>query len=129
MAVAPYSLYILSANKCSGVQISCIAIGEVSYATLSAVCFDMFAVCWYMFDIKGGTVNPPAIVNMSRDKKIKYVAAGTLGFVSAAAFSTCFPNILAKAISLTKEADMLTAVVPKSFDMAACCPKMPLRSL
>lgn len=70
-------------------------------------------------DMRGGTVKPPAIVSVSRARKIKYVAPGTFDAVSVAAFSTYLPNILAKATSLISDADMLTAVVPNSFYIAA----------
>ena len=121
----PCQLYIFSANKCKGVQINYMPIGVINCAILS----EFF--CWIPHeslmtqDTRGGKVNPPAIVSTSRLKKIKQVAGGTL----AADYSTFLPNILAKVTSLTSEAPMLTAVVPKSLVIDAFYPVTWFRSL
>jgi hypothetical protein len=66
----PYSLYIFSASKCIGVQIICIAIGVASCATLSDLDFSKPQALVIAAETKGGTVKPPAIVSVSRAKKI-----------------------------------------------------------
>jgi hypothetical protein len=63
-------LNIFKASKCKGVHTSCIPIGDISWAALSADGFAMPHCYTIAFDMIGGTVKPPAIVTVSLAKKI-----------------------------------------------------------
>ena len=68
--VTPCSLYIFRASKWSGVQINCIPMGEMSYATLSECFFYQPNEDCIAPETSGGNVKPPAIVSVSLHKKI-----------------------------------------------------------
>lgn len=70
-AVTPCSLYMFSASKCKGVHTICNAIGDANWATMSAFYFFISHRETSALDTRGGTVNPPAIVSVSRARKIR----------------------------------------------------------
>jgi hypothetical protein len=69
--LTPYSLYMLRASKCRGVQTICKTAGEASWAILSERLFSKPNLLVKTDDMIGGTVNPPAIVSVSLMMKMQ----------------------------------------------------------
>mmetsp|Transcript_123507 Transcript_123507/g.245840 ORF Transcript_123507/g.245840 Transcript_123507/m.245840 type:complete len:229 (+) Transcript_123507:297-983(+) len=97
----------------------CINIGDANCEVFKALPESMPVLDTKVSATNRGSTKPALTVSKSRSAKKPYIDNGA-AFLPAST-ATCLPNILAKAASLAIEADMLTAVTPKSLTAVCCC--------